>query len=388
MIKRQLTNTIISNHKNGFIDIIYGPRRIGKTTLVSQILSKLKNLNNSETIKIFNGDYLEDREIFSNTSFIHLKKIVKKTTTLVIDEAQRIPNISLSLKILIDAFPELRIIVTGSSSLHLSKGAKEVLTGRTQTYNLYPLSTLELGTNFQDHQLKQLLENQLIYGSYPQLTNFDKNIDKEKYLINIVNDYLLKDITDLQQVQPESLLNLAKLLAFQIGSEVSLNELSKKLGIDIKTVKRYLSLLKQSFIIFELGAWSKNLRKEVTKSKKYYFWDTGIRNALIGQFSPTSIRSDIGGLWENFLIIERIKTLDYAQKLKNYYFWRSYDQAEVDWIEENVSNMNTQSKTKQLQAFEFKWRKNKAKTPKSFLEAYDTVVQLVNKENYLEFIME
>jgi len=294
----------------------------------------------------------------------------------------------LSLKILIDAFPELRIIVTGSSSLHLSKGAKEVLTGRTQTYNLYPLSTLELGTNFQDHQLKQLLENQLIYGSYPQLTNFDKNIDKEKYLINIVNDYLLKDITDLQQVQPESLLNLAKLLAFQIGSEVSLNELSKKLGIDIKTVKRYLSLLKQSFIIFELGAWSKNLRKEVTKSKKYYFWDTGIRNALIGQFSPTSIRSDIGGLWENFLIIERIKTLDYAQKLKNYYFWRSYDQAEVDWIEENVSNMNTQSKTKQLQAFEFKWRKNKAKTPKSFLEAYDTVVQLVNKENYLEFIME
>jgi uncharacterized protein len=385
MLQRQLAETIISNYKKGFIDIIYGPRRIGKTVLISQILDKLKNLNtidaSNNAVKIFNGDYLEDRELLSDTSFVHLKKIAQTTSVLVIDEAQRIPNISLSLKILIDAFPNLRIIVTGSSSLHLSKGAKEVLTGRTQAYNLYPLSTAELGKDLQEHQLSQLLENQLIYGGYPQLINFNKNSDKEKYLISITKDYLLRDIIDLKQTTPETLLNLAKLLAFQVGSEVSLNELSKKLGIDIKTVKRYLSLLKESFIIFELSAWSTNLRKEIVKNKKYYFWDTGIRNALIGQFASISIRPDKGNLWENFLIIERVKTQHYSQELKNYYFWRSYDQAEIDWIEEDFSSV-----TKKLEAFEFKWNKSKVVTPKSFVKNYSTKAQVVNKKNYLDFV--
>jgi len=379
MIQRQLTDTIISNHKDGFIDIIYGPRRVGKTVLVSQITNKLKN---NKSIKSFNGDYQEDREILSSTSFVHLQKIAQETDILIIDEAQRIPNISLSLKILIDAFPGMWIIVTGSSSLHLSKGAKEVLTGRTQTYHLYPLSTAEISGNLQNHQIKQLLDDQLIYGGYPQLINFDKKSDKEQYLINITKDYLLRDIVNLQKVRPESIYDLTKLLAFQVGSEVSLNELSKKLGIDIKTVKKYISLLKESFVIFELGALSKNLRKEVVKSKKYYFWDNGIRNALVSQFSSLNIRPDKGNLWENFLIIERVKTQQYSQKLKNYYFWRTYDQAEVDWIEEDFTKND-----RRLESFEFKWSKTKIKTPKSFKENYNIEVKLINIDNYLEFVL-
>lgn len=374
MIPRILTKTIKENQKKGFINLIYGPRRVGKTVLLQQLTKSIRK----EQIIWFDGDTQEARDALSQTSQVSLSKLVQKKKYIVIDEAQRIPNIGLSLKILIDNFPKKVFYVTGSSSLMLSRGLQESLTGRATKYRLFPLSTKEITGKIQRHQITSLLEEQLIYGSYPYLQQLSKAEDKQNYLKSLIQDYLFKDVLELKDVaSPENLKKLTILLAFQVGSEASLNELANNLGVDIKTVKRYLSLLKQSFVIFELGAFSKNLRKEVVKSKKYYFWDIGIRNALIDQFLSIDIRPDAGQLWENFLAFERIKKHEYQRKLKQYYFWRTYEQAEIDWIE---------SKGGKIEAYEFKWKQKKSFTPKLFQETYQIKAKTVSKENYLEFI--
>ncbi|MBU0619128.1 ATP-binding protein [Patescibacteria group bacterium] len=375
MIKRTLTDTIKNNLKPGFINIVYGPRRVGKTVLLQQLT---KNISRSD-ILWFNGDTQETRDALSTTSEVALSHLVDKAKVVVVDEAQRIANIGLSLKILIDTFPKKTYFVTGSSSLMLARGIQESLTGRAIKYRLFPLSTQELAVGLKTHQKTAILEDQLLFGGYPYIQHLKNVKDKRDYLKSIVEDYLFKDVLELKEiVSPENLKKLAILLAFQIGSEVSLNELAGNLGVDIKTVRRYLSLFKQSFVIFELGAFSKNLRKEVVKSKKYYFWDLGIRNALIDQFLPLDSRIDIGQLWENFLAVERFKVHEYQRDRAQYYFWRTYDQAEIDWLE---------IRGEKISAYEFKWQSNRLKKPKVFLETYPKAkLKLVNQGNFQDFL--
>ncbi len=374
MIKRDLLQTIIKGQKKGFITIIYGPRRIGKTVLLTQLQEYFKN----DKIIVVNGDTEEARELLQKPSEVKLTNFVKDYDLIFIDEAQRIPNIGLSLKIIIDKFPNKKIIVTGSSSLELSKGVQENLTGRNMTYKLYPLSLKELTAGSDKYKIDFYLEDLMIYGGYPYLQQVGNLEEKQRYLKSLIDDYLFKDVLLLERIDnPDTFKKLAVLLSWQIGSEVSLNELARSLNIDIKTVSRYLNLLEKSFVIFCLGSYSTNLRKEVVKSKKYYFYDLGIRNALTGQFLPLTSRIDTGKLWENFMILEIMKNNEYAQKMQPYFFWRNYKGAEVDLITLNQSN---------LSAFEFKWRDKKYKTPKNFTDQYQTEVKVINKDNYKKVI--
>ncbi len=374
MIKRDLVNTIKDNQKHGFINLIYGPRRVGKTVLLHQLTEDTKR----ESELWFNGDTSETQRALSDPSEVKLTNLIKEKQIILVDEAQRIKNIGLSLKILVDKFPKRTYYVTGSSSLILSRGIQEALTGRNFKYKLYPLSTSELTRNIESYKKPGLVEDQLIYGGYPYLTHLNKNEKKQKYLESIIEDYLFKDIFYLKNIdRPDAVRKLTVLLAFQIGKEVSFNELANSLSISVKTVMRYVDLLKKAFVIFELGAFSKNLRNEVVKPKKYYFWDLGIRNGLIGQYQSLDVRTDIGELWENFLAVERKKKNHYQQRRKKYYFWRTYQQAEIDWIEVYQNRIS---------AYEFKWKKSKVKTPKAFKQNYRQEVEVVNKNNYLEFV--
>ncbi|MEK7595473.1 MAG: ATP-binding protein [Patescibacteria group bacterium] len=375
MIERLLLNLILKEQKEGFITLIHGSRRVGKTVLLSRILDRFPQ---AEKL-VLNGDTDEARTLLGTTSEVSLTGLVANYPIIAIDEAQRIPNIGLSLKIIIDKFPTKKIFVTGSSSLYLAKGLHETLTGRTLKYKLFPLSTKELAQSLKPHEIPFLLENELIYGGYPYIQNLATPTEKQAYLQSITQDYLFKDLLELERLEnPDSLKKLASLLAFQIGSEVSLNELATKLSINVKTVARYLNLLKESFVIFELGAFSSNLRDEVTTGKKYYFYDLGIRNALILQFHSLDVRTDIGNLWENFLAVERLKKHEYERNLTPHYFWRDYAKAEIDWIEGASGS---------LSAFEFKWKNRAFKTPKKFKDKYGLTASVVNKENYLGFIM-
>lgn len=375
MITRQIEKAIKDSIKPGFINVVYGPRRVGKTVL----LQKLTENTPKSKLLFLNGDTQEARDVLSNTSEVALSKLVEGKEVVAIDEAQRITNIGLSLKILIDKFPDKKFFVTGSSSLMLARGLKEPLTGRSIKHKLYPLSTFELTQNLPDFQKTSILEKQLIFGGYPYLEQLNKDNEKKSYLKSIVDDYLFKDLDLLKDVlSTEILKKLASLLAFQIGSVVSLNELAVNLGIDTKTVGRYITLLKQGFVIFEIPSFSKNPRKELAKSKKYYFWDLGIRNALIDQFLPIDSRTDVGQLWENFLAVERLKKNEYSLVQKEYFFWRSYEKAEIDWIE---------TQENKISAFEFKWKTAKPHTPKAFRKAYKEDVEIVSKNNYLEFVI-
>jgi uncharacterized protein len=375
MYKRTIKDNILANFKDGFVTIIYGARRVGKTVLLDQIKQSLED---KKTLS-FNGDTQESINALNTNSEVKLSTLVADYEIIFIDEAQKIPNIALAVKILIDKFPFKKIIITGSSSLQLASGAKENLTGRNFSYNLYPLSTSELGENLPDFKIPSLIDDQLIFGGYPFVYSLNLKEEKEKYLLKIVEDYLFKDILLLENIEhPEIFKKLAILVAFQIGNEVSLNELANNLGINVKTVSRYLDLLEKSFVIFHLDSYSTNLRNEINKNKKYYFYDLGIRNALIGQFQSISVRSDVGFLWENFLIIERMKKTEYENKILRRYFWRNYSGAEVDFIEIDDGG--------KMSAYEFKWQKNKAKTPKNFKDNYGIEAKVINNENYLDFV--
>ncbi len=374
-IARTLADVILQSMRPGFVNILYGPRQIGKTVLLGQITAQLSK----EKILAVNGDTEEGRTLLSTTSEVKLAQTMKNYTILCIDEAQRISNIGLSLKIIIDRFPSTKIMVTGSSSLDLAKGIKENLTGRNKVFLLYPLATGERAGNLGVHHIPSLLEEQLIYGGYPYVQSLAAAKEKQEYLAGIVEDYLFRDIVWLEKIEnPDVLRKLSTVLAFQIGSEVSLNELSRTLGIDVKTVARYLALLEKSFVIVPIGAYAKNLRNEISKSKKYYFFDLGIRNALTSQFLPLDRRTDIGALWENFLFIERMKERHYARTVAQYYFWRTYEGAEVDMVELIAAE--------KLRAFEFKWGLRTWKAPTQFTSAYDADIQIITKDNYLDFV--
>lgn len=287
-------------------------------------------------------------------------------------------DINIALKILIDTFPHLHIVVTGSSSLALAHGIQETLTGRIQVYRLFPLSIKEKTKGMHDHEIGSILDDHILYGGYPYLEQLNTPSEKIEYLTELASEYLFRDILYLQDIQhPDIIRRLTMYLAFQIGSQVSHNELSQKLGISVATVQRYLSILQQGFVIIELPSFSRNLRNELDKSKKYYFWDTGIRNALIGQFHELTLRPDKGGLWENAMVIERMKRNEYVRYKPQYHFWRTYEGYEVDYLEVYADS---------LHAYEFKFTHEQSRTPKVFKEAYNTQVQTISPETFLDFI--
>lgn len=373
--KRFWENEKESILKKGKVFVLYGPRRVGKTALI-------KRLSEGFSGRIFSGsgDNQEVREILSAQKLTRLQSAFGNYQMVFIDEAQRIPDAGYGLKLLIDHFPEMVILVTGSSSFDLSNKIGEPLTGRNIVRNLFPVSVLELYEQFGGMYVLQKLEELLVYGAYPEILNTSSDDERKEYLISVRDSYLLKDILELENIRNPSKLNdLLKLLAFQIGQEVSLNELSNGLGISKQSVERYLNLLEKTFIIKKVGGFSRNLRKEIVKTYRYYFWDNGIRNALINNFNMPAQRNDIGMLWENFLFLERLKTKSYRRIFSNDYFWRTYDRQEIDLVEDRDGK---------LYAYEFKWNQRKAKAPKAWTDAYPgSEFQVISKENFLEFLV-
>lgn len=354
--------------------VLYGPRRVGKTVLLTHFLS-----NSNLKYKLDNGDDASLQELFNSQSIEKLRQYAHGYELLAIDEAQNIENIGSALKIIVDNIPGITVVATGSASFELANKVGEPLTGRQTTLQLYPVSQLELLNQYNSYELSQKKESYLIYGSYPEVLTIPSDEEKATYLRELINSYLLKDILTLEKVKgPKVLLDLLRLIAFQIGSEVSLNELSRNLSIDVKTVGRYLDLLEKSFVLINLRGFSRNLRSEIKEKSKYYFLDTGIRNAIISNFNPLHLRDDIGKLWENFLIVERIKKQHYQNIFSNNYFWRTWEQKEIDFVEEREGL---------LYGYEIKYKDEKSKSFQSFTDNYpEAKLDVINSENYLTFI--
>lgn len=376
MIWRSLENTIVDRFKNTEKSVIlYGPRQVGKTTLSKSIAKSLgwKTL-------MLNGDDKTSNDILSSQDLTKLERLVSGYQLIFIDEAQRIQNIGINMKLIIDSHPEIRILATGSSSFDLANKVAEPLTGRVWSYTLYPVSATEMVKSESRYDYSKRLEEQLLYGSYPEIYKYKTSEDKISYLKQLTTSYLYKDILEYADIKhADKIDKLLKLIALQLGNEVSLSELADNLNINRETVTNYIDLLKKSFVIFTLGGFNRNLRKEVTKMNKIYFYDLGVRNSIIGNFSPTDLRPDLGALFENYLIIERIKRNSYSENFANTYFWRLNTGAEIDYVEE---------KDGMLKGFEFKLNKKSSTSKKSWLEAYsEASLEVINLDNYLDFIL-
>lgn len=372
--KRQLEPIIEGWLNKGKIIILYGPRQVGKTTMAQSLLQRYGSMKN-----YYNCEITAIQQSLTKRDPHALKALFGDAQCVVFDEAQRIPNIGLILKIFHDTYPQTQIIATGSSSFALSNKVSEPLTGRSLEFTLYPLSLAEMGQQYSFIDLSGNLERYLRYGLYPEIVNSSTK-EAEVLLDNLTSKYLFQDILEHEQIKKSTLLvNLLQLLALQLGNEVSLNELATILATNRKTIERYLDLLEKAFVIIRLRSFSRNLRKEIGKKQKIYFYDLGIRNSLISRYNPLQIRDDVGGLWENFCIIERLKHLHYHQISCNRYFWRTHDQKEIDYIEEREG---------MLQGYEFKWSKETFKRPQEFLDTYqNSSIQLVNKFNFSEFLL-
>lgn len=360
--------------RKGKVLAIYGSRQVGKTSLINRMVQ------DSASTFMGDGNDLDLQEILNSQRLSTLKSAFGGYDLIFIDEAQKIKGIGNALKLLIDHDPGLTIIASGSSSFDLSNKLGEPLTGRQNVFTLFPISILELAANMGQMKVIQLLENMLVFGSYPETMTAANNEQRIAYLTNMRNSFLLKDILELESVRNASkLIDLLRLIAYQIGNEVSLNELSNQLGIAKQTVERYLDLLEKVFIIKKVQGFSRNLRKEVTKTHRYYFWDNGIRNSIINNYNATRLRNDTGQLWENFLFMERLKSREYLRVHANSFFWRTYDQKEIDLVEEREGK---------LFAYEFKLNAKKRSPPKLWAETYkEADFQVIDKENFFEFLL-
>ena len=370
-IKIQIQQLLTQNK----VLLVLGTRRVGKTYLIKSIQEDYK-----DSMVILNGEDFDVQELLRNRSVANYKRIRGVAKLMVLDEAQVIPEIGQVLKLMIDTNPDLTILATGSSSFDLLNKAGEPLTGRQIQFNLYPLAQLELKETETYIETTQNLEERLVYGSYPEIIQFKTNKEKADYLTQLIQSYLLKDILAFEGIrQADKIVRLLRLIAYQVGGEVSINELATQLGISRLTVENYLDLLSKVFIIYQLPAYSTNQRKEVSKSSKWYFFDNGIRNAIINDFSAPALRNDIGTLWENYLLAERIKRNNYLKENVQQYFWRNYNQQEVDLIE---------LKDGKLQAFEFKYSpQKKVKVPAAFATAYpEASFECISRDNYLDWI--
>ena len=357
--------------------ILLGARRVGKTEFIKNYLSKIPK---NDFLQL-NGEDINDANLLKERSVSNYSRLLANVKLLVIDEAQNIPEIGLILKLIVDSIDGIKIIATGSSVFDLSNKLGEPLVGRKNTIYLFPLAQMEF-SNYENYKAtSSKLEERLLFGSYPELEQYSDWNDKISYLKEIINAYLLKDILIFEGIkQSNKILDLLKLIAFQVGQEVSLQELARQLGISKNTVESYLDLLAKVFVIYKVPGFSRNLRKEITKSNRWYFYDNGIRNAIINNFARLEFRTDVGFLWENYLAAERVKFQNYTQKTVYNFFWRTYDQQELDWLEEENGK---------LSGFEFKWNENrKAKIPTAFAKAYpEAGFEVINKQNYLDFIV-
>lgn len=375
MIKRAVN--IDKLIKPGKVLIIYGARRVGKTTLLKDFLSRTKI-----KYKLDSGDNIRIQHLFSSQDFREMADYAEGYDLVAVDEAQQIKNIGMALKILVDNNQRLRLVVTGSSSFNLSQSLGEPLTGRKRSVILYPFSLIELQSLYNKFELRDKLEQLLLYGLYPEVVTAKIKKDRISVLRELVDSYLLKDILAIEKIKgSKQLYDLLKLLAFQIGNEVSLTELALQIRLDVKTVARYLDILEKGFVIKRIGAFSRNLRKEIVSKAKYYFYDVGVRNAVISQFNKLEDRNDIGGLFENFVVMERLKANAYLNMACETYFWRTYDGQEIDMIEERNGK---------LYGYEIKWSKiARLKIPRAWKVSYPkSKLSLVNRENYLTFILE
>lgn len=355
--------------------VLLGPRRVGKTFLLQRILSETK-----EPYVLLNGEDIATRELFTRRSKVALEKMLNGKSFLIIDEAQKIPDIGNALKLMVDTINGLKVLITGSSAYDVENYTGEPLTGRKMTFKLYSISEQELSKVNPPINKVDQLHSSLIYGNYPELLQMSTNEEKHLYLRELLNSYLLKDILTFETIQnSDKIIDLLRLIAFQVGSEVSIPELSKSLQMSRNTVDKYLDLLTKVFIITKVGGFSRNMRKEVNKSNMYYFLDNGIRNILIGNLNPIHLRNDMGILWENYMVSERIKFQNYNHILVYNYFWRTYDQQEIDWVEDRGG---------QLYGYEFKWNsRKKAKVPGGWSKAYpDAEFMVINPDNYSEWL--
>ncbi len=376
-IERAVLNQFETKVLPNKVLLLLGARRVGKTELIKKYLEKTPK----EDYLQLNGEDIEDANLLKTRSVSNYKRLLANTKLLVIDEAQNIPDIGLILKLIVDTIDGIKVIATGSSVFDLSNKLGEPLVGRKNTILLFPFAQMEFAKHENYRETTQKLEERLLFGSYPELEQYTNWNDKINYIKEIINSYLLKDILIFEGIkQADKILDLLKLIAFQVGQEVSLQELARQLGISKNTVESYLDLLSKVFVIYKVPGFSRNLRKEITKSNRWYFYDNGIRNGIINNFTLLENRTDVGALWENYLATERIKKQNYQKLNCTNYFWRTYDQQELDWLEEQNGILN---------GFEFKWNeRKKSKIPTAFSKAYtNATFEVINKENYLEFIL-
>lgn len=374
-IQRSLLTKLPDTLMPGKVVVLYGPRQVGKTTLAHDLLEAVPWRS-----RFVNADELVYREALASQNRQRLGEVLGDAELLVIDEAQRVPDIGLNLKILVDSFPHARILATGSASFDLANKISEPLTGRKLTFTMYPVSYAELRRTFGALEARSELERWLVWGGYPAITVTPDLALRQRLLNELVGSYLYRDILELEGIRrAEKIVDMLRLLAFQIGQEVSLTELATQLALNRQTVERYLDLLEKVFVIYRVGGFSRNLRKEVTKNARYYFYDNGVRNSLIQNFNPLTLRDDVGQLWENFLMVERRKVNQTADRTVNAYFWRTYDRKEIDYIEERDGR---------LYGYEFKWGHGciRRATRTEFLNAYPGAeLATINQDNFETF---
>jgi predicted AAA+ superfamily ATPase len=373
--QKQLEN-LRSLVQSGKVIVIYGARRVGKTTLLHKFVENL----DKKTVLFVNGDDITARPFLESQSIENLKDFVGRHQYLIVDEAQYVRNIGLNLKLIVDHIPGIKVIATGSSSFDLAQNIGEPLTGRRYVLKLFPLAQMEISSLEKPHETAANLETRLIYGSYPEVVTLRDNKLREEYLRELIASYLFKDILALEGIRySDKLVRLLQLLAFQIGNEVSLSEIGKQLAMSKNTVERYLELLEKVFVVFRLTGFSRNLRKEITKSNRYFFYDVGIRNAVVGMFNPLNLRDDTGKIWENYIISEFQKHREYQRRSCRFYFWRTYDKKEIDLIEEYAGK---------LSGYEIKWKRSRVSAPKDWSKYYpDAGFEVINRENYLKYIL-
>jgi len=369
-VTRILKTILIDQFHQGKAIVLIGPRQVGKSTLINEILE-------NKDFLFFDGDDFATQKLLELPNTTLIKRLIGDKKIVFIDEAQRIKNIGITSKIIIDQCKDVQLILSGSSAFELNNEINEPLTGRKWEYNLFPISFEELEKAIGFLEVNRQLEQRVIFGMYPDVLNYPGR--EREVLENLINSYLYKDILMLSGIKKADMLQkLTMALALQIGSEVSYTELSNTLGMNKETVSNYIDLLEKAYVVFRVNPLSRNLRNEIKTNKKIYFYDTGLRNALISNFNSLDLRQDKGALWENFLIAERIKHLKYHRKYSKTYFWRTVQQQEIDWVEEIDGS---------IQAYEFKWKsKNNVKIPQKFIDAYNADFKVVDINNYHEFI--
>ena len=371
MYTRYLSDIIKKRIGSGKAIVVIGPRQVGKTTLIESILETKDYL-------LLDGDDPKTRTLLTEPNTEEIRTIIGKYKFVFIDEAQRIEGIGLTMKIITDRFKDIQLFTSGSSSFDLSNKINEPLTGRKWEYHLFPISWEEYENHHGYLYAEQQLENRLLYGFYPDVLN--NSGDEINVLRNLVNSYLYRDILSYSDIRkPEVLDKLVQALALQVGSEVNYSELAQIVNVDKNTISKYIDILQKGYIIFKLSSFSRNVRNEIKTNKKIYFYDNGIRNMIIGNFNPIDLRTDKGALWENFLISERVKQIEYKQSLARIYFWRTKQQQEVDFVEE---------KSGKIFGYEFKWNnKRNSKLPKTFTETYNAESSVIDKNNFREFVL-